>query len=108
MRIFQKWIEETAAFFRENVLLCAAAFLLMFFEHGKHAFTTNSLFDTDDVIFSRESTLNWLEIGRRRAGKVMYPGQTGAAPGTGFIDNYRCMGTAWGYFPAELHRRHEK
>ncbi len=35
--------------------------------HGKHAFTLNYLYDTDDVLYFRESTLNWLEIGRQGA-----------------------------------------
>lgn len=35
--------------------------------HGKHAFTLNYLFDTDDALYTRLTTLNWLEIGRQGA-----------------------------------------
>ncbi len=35
--------------------------------YGKHAFTLNYLYDTDDVLYFGQSTLNWLEIGRQGA-----------------------------------------
>ncbi len=40
-------------------------FFLVYFLHGRHAFTIQSLYDTDDVIYSPGSVLNWLEIGRQ-------------------------------------------
>lgn len=42
-------------------------FVLNTILHGKHAFTLNYLFDTDDVLYFGQSTLNWLEIGRQGA-----------------------------------------
>lgn len=65
MKILRKWMDETAVFCRGNYLLCTSLFFMMFLLYGKHAFTADSLYDTDDVIYSRGSVLNWLEIGRQ-------------------------------------------
>ena len=65
MHTIKTWMKDTAVFCRQNQFLCTAIFLFVCLLHGKHAFTTNSLFDTDDVIYFKDSTLNWLEIGRQ-------------------------------------------
>ena len=65
MHTIKIWIKDTATFCKQNQFLCTAIFVLVYFLHSKHAFTTNSLFDTDDVIYFKDSTLNWLEIGRQ-------------------------------------------
>lgn len=53
-------------FYNENRFICFSAFLFMILMYGKHAFTTNYLFDTDDFLYhTKDSTLNWLEIGRQ-------------------------------------------
>lgn len=61
MHTIKIWMKDTAIFCKQNQFLCTAIFLLVYLLHGKHAFTTNSLFDTDDVIYFKDSTLNWLE-----------------------------------------------
>lgn len=53
-------------FYNENKLMCFSALLCMILMYGKHAFTTNYLFDTDDLLYhTTDSTLNWLQIGRQ-------------------------------------------
>lgn len=65
MHTIKTWMKDTISFCRQNQSLCTAIFLMVYLLHGKHAFTTNSLYDTDDVIYFPGSVLNWLEIGRQ-------------------------------------------
>ncbi|GFI18163.1 hypothetical protein IMSAG249_01989 [Lachnospiraceae bacterium] len=60
---FKKSFKE---YFSDNKLMCFSALLCMILMYGKHAFTTNYLFDTDDLLYhTKDSTLNWLQIGRQ-------------------------------------------
>ena len=54
----RRWNERSIVFF---------IFALNAILYGKHAFTLNYLYDTDDVLYFAQSTLNWLEIGRQGA-----------------------------------------
>lgn len=59
-------MEKFRSFCKVNKWMCLCAFMCMALMHGKHAFTTNSLFDTDDVLYhTQNSVLNWLQIGRQ-------------------------------------------
>ena len=66
-KYFQKVnTEKFRGFCKANKWMCLCAFMSMALMHGKHAFTTNSLFDTDDVLYhTQNSVLNWLQIGRQ-------------------------------------------
>ncbi len=56
---------ETPSYSADKTSSYAPSFFLVYFLHGRHAFTIQSLYDTDDVIYSPGSVLNWLEIGRQ-------------------------------------------
>ncbi len=63
MKCDQREVSTKGNRYRENLLWFIFAINTVL--HGKHAFTLNYLYDTDDVLYFRESTLNWLEIGRQ-------------------------------------------
>lgn len=67
MKAITRIFEHIKNFIYTHILLCMSVFALTALAHATHAFSINTFFDTDDVIYYKESMLNWLEIGRQGA-----------------------------------------
>lgn len=60
----RKWMKETADFCREKVALCITAGIMMILLYGRQVFSLNYFNDISSDIFQKNTTMNWLEIGR--------------------------------------------